>query len=309
MMLFKPKFWDKKIGLFSTLLFPFSLITIFIVFLKKKLINKYTFKTPVICIGNIYIGGTGKTPASILFANEIAKLHRKPVIIRKYYKSHYDEHELIKNNFKDFILSKNRFEAIKKVDKSEFDVVILDDGLQDYKIKKNLSIVCFNENQLIGNGLVLPSGPLRENLSALKDVEVVLINGKKNKSFEEKIYNINKNLKIFYSYYKPLNLEDFKSKKLFALAGIGNPNNFFRIIEENNLEIEKKFIFPDHYKFSKSEIQNIIQEAESKNAEIIMTEKDYFKIRDFNLKKLNFLKVSLKIQNKEELIRIIEKSI
>jgi len=309
MMLFKPKFWDKKIGLFSTLLFPFSLITIFIVFLKKKLINKYTFKTPVICIGNIYIGGTGKTPASILFANEITKLHRKPVIIRKYYKSHYDEHELIKNNFKDFILSKNRFEAIKKVDKSEFDVVILDDGLQDYKIKKNLSIVCFNENQLIGNGLVLPSGPLRENLSALKDVEVVLINGKKNKSFEEKIYNINKNLKIFYSYYKPLNLEDFKSKKLFALAGIGNPNNFFRIIEENNLEIEKKFIFPDHYKFSKSEIQNIIQEAESKNAEIIMTEKDYFKIRDFNLKKLNFLKVSLKIQNKEELIGIIEKSI
>jgi len=309
MMLFKPKFWDKKIGLFSTLLFPFSLITIFIVFLKKKLINKYTFKTPVICIGNIYIGGTGKTPASILFANEIAKLHRKPVIIRKYYKSHYDEHELIKNNFKDFILSKNRFEAIKKVDKSEFDVVILDDGLQDYKIKKNLSIVCFNENQLIGNGLVLPSGPLRENLSALKDVEVVLINGKKNKSFEEKIYNINRNLKIFYSYYKPLNLEDFKSKKLFALAGIGNPNNFFRIIEENNLKIEKKFIFPDHYKFSKSEIQNIIQEAESKNAEIIMTEKDYFKIRDFNLKKLNFLKVSLKIQNKEELIGIIEKSI
>jgi tetraacyldisaccharide 4'-kinase len=309
MMLFKPKFWDKKIGLFSTLLFPFSLITIFIVFLKKKLINKYTFKTPVICIGNIYIGGTGKTPASILFANEITKLHRKPVIIRKYYKSHYDEHELIKNNFKDFILSKNRFEAIKKVDKSEFDVVILDDGLQDYKIKKNLSIVCFNENQLIGNGLVLPSGPLRENLSALKDVEVVLINGKKNKSFEEKIYNINRNLKIFYSYYKPLNLEDFKSKKLFALAGIGNPNNFFRIIEENNLEIEKKFIFPDHYKFSKSEIQNIIQEAESKNAEIIMTEKDYFKIRDFNLKKLNFLKVSLKIQNKEELIGIIEKSI
>ena len=309
MMLFKPKFWDKKIGLFSTLLFPFSLITIFIVFLKKKLINKYTFKTPVICIGNIYIGGTGKTPASILFANEITKLHRKPVIIRKYYKSHYDEHELIKNNFKDFILSKNRFEAINKVDKSEFDVVILDDGLQDYKIKKNLSIVCFNENQLIGNGLVLPSGPLRENLSVLKDVEVVLINGKKNKSFEEKIYNINRNLKIFYSYYKPLNLEDFKSKKLFALAGIGNPNNFFRIIEENNLEIEKKFIFPDHYKFSKSEIQNIIQEAESKNAEIIMTEKDYFKIRDFNLKKLNFLKVSLKIQNKEELIGIIEKSI
>ena len=309
MMLFKPKFWDKKIGIISILLFPLSLITILITYFKKKLIKKETFTTPIICVGNIYIGGTGKTPTSILLANEIDKLDKKPVIVRKFYKSHFDEHELIKNNFKDFVLNKNRFEALKKLEKSDFDVVILDDGLQDYKIKKKLSIVCFNQNQLIGNGLVIPSGPLRENLNALKDVELVMINGKKNKDFEDKILSINAKIKIFYSYYKPINLENFKKKKFFALAGIGNPQNFFDLVKENHLEVKKKFIYPDHYRFAKEEIENILKEAENENAEIIMTEKDYYKIKDFKLKKINFLKVSLEIHQKEEFLKFIKKSI
>ena len=309
MKLFKPKFWDKKIGLISVLLFPLSLITVLIVFIKKRFIKKNIFDIPIICVGNIYVGGTGKTPTSILLANEITKLDKKPVILRKFYSNHQDEYELIKNNFKNFISSKNRFEAIKKIEDSEFNVVILDDGLQDYRINKNLNIVCFNQNQLVGNGLILPSGPLRESLSSLKDVEVVIINGTKNKDFEDKILNINKNLKVFYSYYKPINLDDFKNKKLFALAGIGNPENFFQLIEENNLKIMKKFIYPDHYKFSINEIQDIMKEAEDDKAEIIMTEKDYYKLKNFKLNKLNFLKVSLEIVQKNELLKIIKKKI
>ena len=307
MKLFKPKFWDKKIGLISVLLFPLSLITVLIVFIKK--IYKNIFNIPIICVGNIYVGGTGKTPTSILLANEITKLDKRPVILRKFYKNHQDEYELIKNNFKNFISSKNRFEAIKKIEDSKFDVVILDDGLQDYKIKKNLNIVCFNQNQLLGNGLILPSGPLRESLSSLKDVEIVIINGTKNKDFEDKILNINKNLKVFYSHYKPINLNDFKNKKLFALAGIGNPENFFQLIEENNLKIMKKFIYPDHYKFTIKEIQRILKQAEDEKAEIIMTEKDFYKLKNFKLNKLNFLKVSLEIDKKNELLQIIQKNL
>ena len=309
MKLFKPKFWDKKIGLISVLLFPLSLITVLIVFIKKKFIKKNIFNIPIICVGNIYVGGTGKTPTSILLANEITKLDKRPVILRKFYKNHQDEYELIKNNFKNFISSKNRFEAIKKIEDSKFDVVILDDGLQDYKIKKNLNIVCFNQNQLLGNGLILPSGPLRESLSSLKDVEIVIINGIKNKDFEDKILNINKNLKVFYSHYKPINLNDFKNKKLFALAGIGNPENFFQLIEENNLKIMKKFIYPDHYKFTIKEIQRILKQAEDEKAEIIMTEKDFYKLKNFKLNKLNFLKVSLEIDKKNELLQIIQKNL
>ena len=301
----KPKFWDRKIGLISILFFPLTLIVIFFTSLKKKITKIQSFKIPILCVGNIYLGGTGKTPTSILLAKELSKLGKKPLILRKYYKNHNDEYRLIKNYFKNLIISKNRIEGLKEAEKSNFDMVILDDGLQDYKIKKNLSIVCFNNNQLIGNGMVLPSGPLREDLSILKNVEIVIINGSKNINFENKILDINKKLEIFYSFYKPINLDQFKNKKLLAIAAIGNPENFFQLVEKNNLKIFKKKIFPDHYQFSKAEIQNILREAEMENYQIIMTEKDYYKINHYKLKKINYLKVSLEIYNKEKLLKKI----
>ena len=131
---------------------------IFFGFLKKKLTKINHFKIPVICIGNIYVGGTGKTPSSILLAKELVNLGKKPVILRKHYNNHDDEYNLIKNNFKNLIVSKNRVVAMKEAEKSNFDTAILDDGFQDFSIKKDLNIICFNSNQLIGNGFVIPSG-------------------------------------------------------------------------------------------------------------------------------------------------------
>ena len=307
MNLKKPKFWDKKNSIFALLLFPVTLIVLIIIFFKKKFTFIKDFNIPIICVGNIYIGGTGKTPTSILLANELKELGMNPVIIRKYYKQHADEHSLIINKFNDLILKDNRIEAINEAKKNNFKTIILDDGLQDYKIKKKLSIVCFHENQLIGNGYVIPSGPLRENLKSLRNVNIVLINGKKNLNFEKKLFKINENLEIFYSYYKPLNIEEFKNKKLLALAGIANPENFFILLEKNNLEIKEKLIYPDHYEFSKTEIKKIIDMADIKKMKIIMTEKDFFKINTFGLDNINYLKVSLEIINKEKLIDKIKR--
>ncbi len=240
-----------------------------------------------------------------MLANELFKLGKKPVIIRKFYKGHKDEFELIKSSFEHLIISKNRINALREAESSNFNIAILDDGLQDYKIKKNFNIVCFNQRQLIGNGMVLPAGPLRESLSSIKLADIVIINGNKDKNFEEKLYTINNKLEIFYSKYKAINLDEFKNKKLLAVAGIGNPENFFTLIKENNLVIAKKLVFPDHYQFSKEEIQDIIREAESKNYKIIMTEKDYFKIKDYNFEKIHFLKISLEINRKQELLKKI----
>tara|TARA_X000000950_G_scaffold69947_1_gene86679 strand:+ start:211 stop:1152 length:942 start_codon:yes stop_codon:yes gene_type:complete len=307
MILIKPKFWDEKINLFSIFLFPFSLIFLLFVNLKRKFTRIKSFKIPIICIGNIYVGGTGKTPASILLAKELSKLGKRPSILRKYYKNHIDEYNLIKKNYKNLIIKNNRVNALKDLEKSNFDTVILDDGLQEYRIKKNLSIVCFNSNQLIGNGLTLPAGPLRESLIALKNAHIVIINGEKVKTFEKKILNINPNLEIFYSFYKPINIEKFKNKRLLAIAGIGNPKNFFQLVEKNNLKIVKKIIFPDHYKFSKTEIKNILKEAKERKLQIIMTEKDYFKIQDYKINKIEYLKVSLRIKSQKKLIAKIKK--
>ena len=304
----KPKFWDyKRISLISILFLPLSLITSLIIFLKKKLIKEKVFNIPVICVGNIYIGGTGKTPASITIAKELSNIGIKTAILRKFYSSHSDEHNQIKNYFSNLITCKNRSTGIKEAENKGYDTVILDDGLQDYSIKKKLSIVCFHQNQLIGNGLILPSGPLRENLDSLKDANIILINGKRNKNFEEKLFKINHNLEIFYAHYKPENLDEFKDNELLALAGIANPENFFMMLEENNLNVREKLIYPDHYKFSKIEIQKIIDKAHKKKLKLIMTEKDFFKLKEFNLPQINYLKVSYQIYNKNSLINKIKK--
>lgn len=301
--LFKPKFWDiKTINIFSILLFPLSLITIVLIFLKKKISKKKVFEIPIICVGNIYIGGTGKTPTSILLSKELSILGFKPVIVRKFYANHEDEYNQIRNNFNNLIINKDREAGIIKAQQKGYNIVILDDGFQDYKIKKDLNIICFNQNQLIGNGFILPAGPLRENLSALLNANIVLINGKKDHDFEKRIIKINNNLKIFYSEYKPININEFKGHKLLALAGIANPENFFMLLKENNLDIKKKLVFPDHYKYTKKNLQNIVNIARENNLKIVTTEKDFSKIVDFKLKEINYLKVSLVFQEKKELL-------
>ena len=301
----KPKFWDQKISLVSLILLPFTILVKLIILLRKRLIKGEKFNIPVICIGNIYLGGTGKTPTAILIANELVKIGKKPSIVRKYYSDQEDEYNLIKKYYKSLSVNLKRSAAILDAENKSYDSVILDDGFQDYKIKKDLNIICFNQNQLIGNGMVIPSGPLRESLDALEDAQVVIINGNKNLEFEQTILRYNKNLNIFYSNYYPVNLNEFKKKKLLAVAGIANPKNFFDLLLKEGLEIEKKMIFPDHYQFKKSEMENILKYAEERNLQIVMTEKDYFKIKKFNHNEIKYLKIILKIDNCEKLIKLI----
>ena len=302
MKFLKPKFWESKNNILAILLWPISLLFYFLTALRKSFISAKKFKIPIICVGNIYVGGTGKTPVSIMIANILKTNNKNPAIIKKYYKDHEDEHKLINNITNSLILNKNRVAAIEKAERENFDVGILDDGFQDHTIKKTLNIICFNSRQLIGNGLVFPAGPLRERLSSLERAQIVIINGEKNKIFEEKILNISKNIKIFYSEYLPINIEQFKNKKLFAFAGIGNPNNFFELLSKYNLNVQKKISFPDHYEIKKKEIEQITEEAANNNLDLITTEKDFYRVKDYGFKDLRYLKVDLKIEEKNKFI-------
>ena len=300
MKLYKPNFW-KETNLVSILLFPISLIVKLIVLMRKTFIKELEFEIPVICVGNIYLGGTGKTPLSINLGKELSILNKKPVIIRKYYKHHKDEYSLIRENFKHLITKKDRKNAIKNAVQNGFDTVILDDGFQDYKIKKNLNIVCFN-NQLLGNGMLIPAGPLRESVDSLKSAHIIIINGDQNIDFEKKLLEINNEISIFYSRYQLIDVEKYRGKKLFVVAGIGNPENFFELIRSQNLNIIKKLSFPDHYQFSKSEILNIINDARKNGYQVVMTEKDYHRVKDFNFTEIHYIKVKLEIAEKKEFL-------
>jgi len=300
MKLYKPNFW-KETNLVSILLFPISLIVKLIVLMRKTFIKELEFEIPIICVGNIYLGGTGKTPLSINLGKELSILNKKPVIVRKYYKHHKDEYSLIRENFKHLITKKERKNAIKNAIQNGFDTVILDDGFQDYKIKKNLNIVCFN-NQLLGNGMLIPAGPLRESVDSLKSAHIIIINGDQNIDFEKKLLEINNEISIFYSRYQLIDVEKYRGKKLFVVAGIGNPENFFELIRSQNLNIIKKLSFPDHYQFSKSEILNIINDARKNGYQVVMTEKDYHRVKDFNFTEIHYIKVKLEIAEKKEFL-------
>ncbi len=314
MKIFKPKFWEKEnYSFFSILLAPFSYLLLFLYFIKKIFTGKTKFNCPIICVGNIYLGGTGKTPLSIEISRILAELNKKPAIIKKYYKNQLDEISLIKNKTNNIFFDKSRVKAIKKAITHGKNVMVLDDGFQDHSLYKNLDILCFNENQLIGNGLTIPAGPLRESLNSIIRSKIIIINGNKNKSFEEKLKKINIKIKIYYSQYIPEKKEGYEKKKIIAFAGIGNPNNFYNLLEKNNLNVVKKISFPDHYFYTKKELDTIMELAKKDNCEIITTEKDFIRIQNMKnyneYQKIKPYKVKLKIFNKEEFIEDLKVSL
>ena len=298
MNLKKPNFWETKNNIFVILLLPFSLIFFLITYLKRKFTIPVKFKIPVICIGNIFIGGTGKTPLSIFIAQELKNLGRKPVIIKKFYENQKDEQMLIEKETGSLITHTQRKKAIKAAEEN-YDLAILDDGFQDYSIRKDLNILCFNNEQLIGNGFIFPSGPLRENFGRIIEAKIIIINGKKNEEFERKIYKINRTVKIFYSKYEAQNIEKFRGKNTIAIAGIGNPQNFFKILQDNDISLEKTISYPDHYEFSQLEIEKLEQEAKDKNCSIITTEKDFLRIQNLKFENISYCRVKLEIFKKD----------
>ena len=309
MKLFKPKFWDKnKISFISILVIPVTLLIIIVSLFKRKFTKVHTFSIPIICVGNIYLGGTGKTPLSIEIFSILKELNMKPVFIRKKYDSFQDEVDL-QEKVGIVYQHKKRFEAIKSAIKNQANIAILDDGFQDFSIKKKFSIVCFKEEMWIGNGLLIPSGPLRESLSGLKRADCVIINGKKNINIENQILNQNDKIKIFYSTHILQLVKRFKNKKVIAFAGIGNPESFFDGLEINNIDAFEKIKFPDHHSYSNKELDNLINKAKKNNLLLLTTEKDYFRIKKNYRKYISYLKISVKIEDRDSFIKEIKKII
>ena len=303
MNLKKPEFWHKK-NFISLVLIPLTIIT-YLINSFKKFSNKKNFKIKSICIGNIYVGGTGKTTLTIL-VNQILKKKFKTVFIKKKYNNQRDELNLLKKNGS-VITKKNRILSLKLAEKKNYEVALLDDGLQQKNINYNLKIVCFNSSEFIGNGYLLPAGPLRENVAELKNYDYVFLNGEtKSSKIKKKIKSINKDIEIFQGSYDPLNLKTFDRKKNFLMfCGIGNPQEFENTLLKYRFKIKKKFIFSDHHKFYDKEIFSLKEIAKKNKLSIITTEKDFLRLSSKQKKGIKFLKIKLKIKNLNKFKKIL----
>ena len=310
MNLKKPKFWDyKKPNTLAYLLLPISfLLKLIKLFKRKSKIKKSKIKT--ICVGNIYLGGTGKTSLSIKINEILSEKKIKTCFVKKYYSAQYDEQKLLESRGKLFISSK-RLDAINLAENEGYEVAILDDGLQDNSINYNLEFVCFNNLNWIGNGLTIPAGPLRENINNLENYKHVFLNGNlENLDYIKKhIYKINSNINIYLGKYNPLNINKFnKDKNYLVFSGIGNHKTFVSMLREYKLNVVKDIEFPDHYKYTNYDINKILKLSNDLDCEIITTEKDYFRLDKEKIYNINFIKSELKILNEEKLISTILKT-
>jgi tetraacyldisaccharide 4'-kinase len=301
-------------SLVSLLLLPFSAVFLLIYFVRKILyrfsfLRSFKLKIPVIVVGNITSGGTGKTPLIIYLANELKKNGYHPGIISRGYGSKSagvievsqksdvadagDEPMLIqKHTYLPVFVSKDRVLAAKALLKKykKTDVILSDDGIQHYRLKRDLEVLVIDGTRKFGNGYLLPAGPLREFSSKLKTVDAIVCNHKKviDGSYLMKykgyfLINLKTNKKI--------HLSNLRLKNIHAIAGIGNPNRFFDYLKTFNIEFNSS-IFQDHYRFSKKDFRNM----NDKN--IIMTEKDAVKCRKFSRKNFWYLPVIAEVDSK-----------
>ena len=303
----KPKFWDdKKPSLIAYILYPLA----FIVHITRSLLiikNKNKFKIKTVCIGNFYLGGTGKTSLSITLDKILKKKKFKSCFIKKYYKNQIDEQKILRNYGKLFLASK-RIMALKQAEKENFQIAIFDDGLQDKTINYDISFVCFNDLNWIGNGMIIPSGPLRENINNLKNYNHVFLNGNLENidNLKKQIIKINSNISIHLGKYEPINLDEFeKDEKYLVFSGIGNHNTFVSMIRTSGLQVHKDMEFPDHYNYTNQDINKIFEDADKLDCKIITTEKDLQRIANFYHDKIKIMKAELKILDEDKLIKSI----
>ena len=320
------KIWYNKNVVFtflSMLLLPFSFLYFLIFYIKQTLTIENKFTTPIICFGNINIGGTGKTSTLLSLLPELIKVKPKLVILLRGYKGTIksihkvdpnhdtaltvgDEALLYANSFKTFI-SSNRSKAIKEIIKSENpDLIILDDGFQDKRIRKNKNIILINGNRGLGNGLLLPSGPLREiALLALKKTDIIILIGEDHTNFKSRYQNQINKKDLFKG--KIVSLENGLNKNFLAFSGIGNNESFFNTLEKNIYNLVKKLSFPDHYQYNKKEIEGIISTAKRNDLTPITTEKDINRISPTLKNQIKYLKIQIEIDNKDDLVNKILK--
>ena len=306
-MMIKPKFWDlKKPNFLSYLLLPLTIpIRINNLFLKIKSKKKYK-EVKTICLGNIYIGGTGKTPTTIKLY-ELLKDKFKIITAKKQYLKQRDEQIILKKRTK-FLSAKDRIDIINTGIENKTELILFDDGLQERKIDYDLKFVCFDAERWIGNGFLIPSGPLRENLNSLKKYDAIFL--KNINSNIDRIVNMikeyNYDIPVFLTKFKITNLDNFKlSEKYLIFSGIGAPQNFKNLLLSENFNIVKELIFPDHHKYDEKDIHKIKSIALKLKAKIITTEKDFVKIPDELNNDLNFLKVDILIKDEKKLINFI----
>lgn len=309
-----PKFWSTK-NIISYLLWPLSIIYFFCGLIRKLVARPITLPATVICVGNVSVGGTGKTQIVIWLSKILHEKNISFVIITKAYNSNLKEAVLVDKQHSPLevgdesvqlleygivIAAKKIHQVVSLVNLIKPRVIIVDDGLQNPNFHKDFTILSIDADRGLGNGLLIPAGPLRQYYrQALTITDIVILVGKgSNKTIQTH------GKTTFLAQIIPAIKTDIaKTKNYFAFTGIGNPDRFFEGLKNYGLKLSAVKTYPDHYNYSTEDIEYLKLQSERLNAILITTKKDYVKIGS-ELPVLCF-DVELSIDNQQELKTLI----
>lgn len=313
-----PKFWFQNIGLRSKLLWPLSLLWQAKTRSRLKQ-SGIRINIPVICVGNISMGGTGKTPTAIFLAQKLSEAGFTPYILTRGYGGKLDgpirvidEHTakdigdeaVLMNYFAPVIVAKNRAEGGVLAENLGADVLIMDDGFQNPSLEKDLSIVVIDSDLGLGNRQIFPSGPLRESFADAEkraDMFLLIGNGARKSDIVTKLPVIEARL-------SPVEMGvNWSQKRLYAFAGIGRPEKFFSTLKSLDANVICERSFGDHEEIPLMILQRMENEAKALSAQLITTEKDAARLPEEWKGKVLCLPVRLEITTNDLIGEVLKR--
>ncbi|NVJ65307.1 MAG: tetraacyldisaccharide 4'-kinase [Gammaproteobacteria bacterium] len=308
--------WYRDTPWWLWIFLPFHLLLSLLVWLRRRfykwgIFNSYKADVPVIVIGNVSIGGTGKTPFAIYLLNQLKLQGYNPGLVTRGYGGDSSKHPLVVNKdsptelvgdepkliFNNtqvpIVVDYRRARGARRL-VSEFncDLIICDDGLQHYALQRDLEVLIIDGTRGFGNGFLMPFGPLRETIGRSKKCDISIINGQQMQLQAQAIRKL-----VTHEAVETVNLP------LTAIAAIGNPQRFYNTLKELELEFETQN-FPDHHKFTQADFASI-------DGNIIMTEKDAVKCSFLKDERFYYLPVSAQIDDniEQQLLHLIAQKI
>lgn len=289
-----PHFWT-ELSWQSVILFPVSYIWRFGHYAQQKILNTKETEIPVICVGNLTVGGSGKTPVVITLCRFLSGIGKStsiltrgfggkekgPIFVSTNLHQSLDvgDEPLMMAHSLDVCVSRNRPLGAKHIlDKKKYDCIVMDDGLQNPTLKKDLNIAVFDGKFGIGNGFLLPAGPMRQKLEVgIQNIDLVIFNGKDETGLGQKIPP---HIPIFTGELQPDEeiVEKMKNRRVYGFAGIGNPSRFFKTLNNIGADLVGEAHFADHHPYTDADLTQLYEEAMQSGAELVTTQKDWMRL-------------------------------
>ncbi|MES2252658.1 MAG: tetraacyldisaccharide 4'-kinase [Pseudomonadota bacterium] len=312
-----PQFWNKRQWICYVLI-PFSWIWTLVSRWNEERVKPESVSVPVICVGNLVMGGAGKTPTVIALVNLLKSMGYVPHIISRGYGAHIRDTILVdpaKHNYlqvgdEPLLLAQaaptwagpNRVSSAKIAISRGASVLVMDDGLQNPSLHKDLSFIVIDSIQGIGNGLVFPAGPLREPIeSGVDRAQAMIVIGQEKSKFEFISRQFLAKINCLKS-----ELEHNKNKRVVAFAGIGYPDKFRNTLLEKKFEICQFIEFADHHPYTIHDMLKLVKLAEEYNATLLTTTKDWLRVPSHYRKRVESLPIELNFDEPEKIRSFIE---